>query len=163
MSTFREIDERLTSLVHPETGELLDVEAFEELAMEREAKAENMALWILQLRDDAVQIENEIRRLKARQDATERKADSLTAYLTQVLGGQKFRTPLVTVGYRTSQSVNVTDQDALIRWAQDAGKDYEVLRYRQPEISKKTVKELLDAGIPVAGAEIVSKTSTQIR
>ena len=42
--TIYEIDNRIAELVDPETGELLDYEAFAELQMEREAKIENMAL-----------------------------------------------------------------------------------------------------------------------
>lgn len=43
--TIYEIDARMAGLIDPETGELLDYEAFASLQMEREAKIENMALW----------------------------------------------------------------------------------------------------------------------
>ena len=40
-----EIDQAILALVDPETGEILDYEAFSELKMKREEKIEGMALW----------------------------------------------------------------------------------------------------------------------
>ena len=162
MATFREIDERIMNLVDSETGELLDAEAFEALQMERTEKAENMALWALQLEADAECIKGEVTRLQARQRAAERKAKSLREYLGAVLGGEKLKTPLVTISYRTSKSVEVTDGDALTLWAQMEGHD-DCLTYKAPEIKKTEVKALIEQGIEVPGAEIVTRTSTQIK
>ena len=61
--TIYEIDNRIAELVDPETGELLDYEAFAELAMEREAKIENMALWYKDLTAEAKAIREEERAL----------------------------------------------------------------------------------------------------
>lgn len=161
--TFREIDERLLALVDQETGEILDVEAFEELKMERTAKAENMALWVLDLKDEAAALAAEIQRLRERKTAAERKAESLKRYLQIVTDGQKLKTPLVTVSYRTTSSVEVTDSAAVIKWAQDTNRDDEVLKYAEPEISKTAVKALLQDGTQVPGATIVSNVSTVIK
>ena len=54
-----EIDQSIKALVDPETGELLDYEAFARLQMEREAKLENIALWIKDLRAKAEEIKAE--------------------------------------------------------------------------------------------------------
>lgn len=161
MATFREIDEMIMDLVDPETGELLDVEAFEALHMERERKAENMALWALQLESDAEAIRAEIARLQARQKSAERKAKSLRDYLAIVLNGEKMKTPLVTVSYRMSKGVEITDPEGLTEWAQRGHE--EVLKYKAPEISKTAVKELIEGGVDVPGAEIVMRSSTQIK
>lgn len=161
--TFRKIDERLLSLVDQDTGEILDVEAFEELKMERTAKAENMALWVLDLKDEAAALAAEIQRLREHKTAAERKAESLKRYLQIVTDGQKLKTPLVTVSYRTTSSVEVTDSAAVIKWAQDTNRDDEVLKYAEPEISKTAVKALLQDGTQVPGATIVSNVSTVIK
>ena len=39
------IDQALEALIDPETGELLDYDAFEQLQMDREHKIENMVCW----------------------------------------------------------------------------------------------------------------------
>ena len=121
--TFREIDEALLSLVDRETGEILDVSAFEALQMERERKAENMALWVLDLKDEIASIDGEIQRLRDRKDAAERKAKSLKRYLQIITRGEKIKTPLVSVSYRNTSSVEIADKDSVIRFAQDNNLD----------------------------------------
>lgn len=160
--TIREIDERILALIDEETGELLDVDEFQRLQMEREKKAESMALWALELDSDAESIKREIARLTARQRAAETKAKRLREYLQTVLGGEKLKTPMVSVSYRTSRAVEVEDQDAVLQWAMR--EDHEdVIRYKQPEISKTEIKSLIDSGIEVPGARMVTNTSTIIR
>lgn len=162
MSTFREIDEAILALVD-EDGEILDVEAFEALQMEREKKAQGMALWCLDLREEQECIKGEIRRLQARMAVAERKEKRLREYLAAVLGGEKLKTPLVSVSYRSSQAVEVTDEDGLRRWAMTNPIGEEVLRYKEPEISKTEVKRLIQEGKTVPGAELVDRVSTVIK
>lgn len=52
--TLYEIDQAIQGLVDPETGELMDYEAFAALQMDRDAKIENMALWYKDLMADAM-------------------------------------------------------------------------------------------------------------
>ena len=92
MATFREIDDRLLALTDPETGEILDVEAFEQLQMERTEKAQNMALWALDLDDEVQAIDGELTRLMARKRAAQNKARSLRQYLGIILDGEKLKT-----------------------------------------------------------------------
>lgn len=161
--TFREIDEALLSLIDQETGEILDVSAFESLQMEREKKAENMALWVLDLKDEVASIENEIKRLKERKEFTERKIDSLKRYLPVITHGEKLKTPLVSVSYRSTSSVELFDKESVIKFAQDNNLDDDLLRYQEPEISKTAVKKMLADGKKVPGAIIVENLSTIIK
>ena len=161
--TFREIDEALLSLVDRETGEILDVSAFEALQMERERKAENMALWVLDLKDEIASIDGEIQRLRDRKDAAKRKAKSLKRYLQIITRGEKIKTPLVSVSYRNTSSVEIADKDSVIRFAQDNNLDDDLLRYQEPEISKEAVRKILVGGMQVPGATIVEKMSTIIK
>lgn len=163
MATFRQIDERLLALVD-EDGEILDVHEFEQLQMERTEKAQNMALWALDLRDEQDAIKREIERLRALQARAERKEKSLREFLTVVLGGEKLKTPRVTVSYRASQAVEVTDEDRLRHWAQTDPIGEDVLRYKEPEISKSEIKRLIiQEGKAVPGAELVDRVSTVIK
>ena len=161
--TFREIDDALLSLVDHETGEILDIDAFEALQMERHKKAENMALWVLDLKDEVASIDNEIKRLKERKESTERKIDSLKRYLPIITHGEKMKTPLVSVSYRTNSAVEVFDKDMLIKWAQQNNLDDVFLRYAEPEISKTAVKKAINEGGRVPGAAIIENLSTIIK
>ena len=160
MATFREIDEAILALVD-EDGEILDVEAFEALHMEREKKAENMALWALDLRDEQDDIRGEIKRLQGRLAAAERKEKSLKDYLGFILAGEKLKTPRVTVSYRATEAVEITDEQAVMKFA-ESGHD-EILRYKAPEISKTELKKLMQDGIQIPGAVLESRVSTIIK
>ena len=164
MATFREIDEAILALTDPETGEILDVEAFEQLQMERERKAEGMALWALDLDDEVQAIDGELTRLMARKRAAQNKARSLRQYLGIILSGEKMKTPLVTVSFRRAKAVEIDNEHALLEWAQRSTEHGDtVLRYRDPEISKTGVKQLIEEGVDVPGAQIVTRTSTVIK
>lgn len=157
-----EIDQSMESLIDPETGELLDYEAFAKLQMEREAKLENMALWIKDLRAKAEGIKAEKKKLEDRQRAAENKAKRLTEYLALALNGQKFETARVEVSYRKSAAVEVSDQGAAIDWLSANGYD-DRLQYAAPTISKTDLKDLIQSGVAVPGAEIVERRNIQIK
>lgn len=164
MATFREIDDRLLALTDPETGEILDVEAFEALQMERTRKAEGMALWALDLDDEVQAIDGELTRLMARKRAAQAKARSLRQYLGIILDGEKLKTPLVSVSYRRTPAVEIEDEHRLIEWAQRSTEHGDTaLKYRDPEISKVGVRQLIEEGVDVPGAQIVTHVSTIIK
>lgn len=160
--TIREIDEAITNLIDPETGEILDVAAFDALQMERKQKAENMALWVLELADESQQIKAEIDRLKGRKESAERKIKSLKEYIPYVLRGEKLKTPLVSVSYRTSEAVDVADEKAFVDWAQQNNRD-DLLRYKEPEIAKSELKEAIKNGLNAPGVQIKANTSIIIK
>lgn len=164
MATFREIDDRLLALTDPETGEILDVKEFEALQMERSRKAEGMALWALDLDDEVQAIDGELTRLLARKRAAQAKARSLRQYLGIILDGEKLKTPLVSVSYRRTPAVEIEDEHRLIEWAQRSTEHGDTaLRYRDPEISKAGVRQLIEEGVDVPGAQIVTHVSTIIK
>lgn len=160
--TFREIDDRLASLVDEETGEILDVDAFEALQMERGKKAENMALWVLDLQDEVNALSEEIDRLKAKKTAAENKMRSLKNYLPIITHGEKLKTPLISVSYRKYDSVEVLNKREVIDWAEKNHRD-DILKYAEPEVSKTAIKRLITDGQAVPGAMIVNSVSTIIK
>lgn len=161
--TFREIDERMLSLIDQETGEIMDVSAFEALQMEHDKKVENMALWALDLGDEIEDIEGEIKRLRNLKQSKERTQKSLKEYMRYITHGQKIKTSLVSVSYRSNESVNITDSAAVIKWAQDNGMDSEVLKYAEPEISKTALKPMLKEGKIIPGVVLDNNISTIIK
>ena len=162
MNTFREIDEKILALVD-EDGEIMDLQAFEQLQMERAQKAENMALWVLDIKDEQEAIRGEMKRLQARLAASERKEKTLRDFLAEVLAGEKLKTARISVSYRTAQAVEIDDEDSLRKWAMTDDKGEDVLRYKEPEISKIEVKRLIQEGVRVPGAQLVNRTSTMIK
>lgn len=162
MATFREIDEAIMALVDDE-GEILDVEAFEQLQMERTQKAENMALWALDLADEQEAIKKEIGRLKALQARAERKEKSLKEFLGIVLGGEKLKTARISVSYRSTPAVEIDDEDSVRQWAMTEPRGEDILKYKEPEISKTEVKRLIAEGVNVPGARMVCRQSTVIK
>ena len=161
--TLYEIDARLESLVDPETGELLDMEAFSALQMEREAKIENVALWYKNLQSDAAALDAEIKALTERRKSAQSKAERLKGYLEAALDGEKFETARCAVSFRaTPAAVHLDDPEAFAAWCQDAGQ-YDYLRYKPPEVNKTAVKEALKAGVELPGAWLEQGRSCTIK
>lgn len=158
-----EIDEQITALVDPETGEILDYGAFESLKVERDEKRENIALWIKNLCAEAEAIKAEENALKARRVAIENKANSLKDYLARMLDGTPFKTARVACSFRLSPpAVVINDEKAFIHAMMTSDHD-EYLNYQPPTINRTAIKDALKAGIQVDGAELVQKQNLQLK
>lgn len=116
-----EIDAAITALVDPETGEVSDFDAFDQLSMARDQKIENIALYYKNLVADAAAYKAEKLAFAERQKAAENKAQRLKDYLAYALQGQKFESPRCAVNFRKTISVNVADPDTVLAWLQDHG------------------------------------------
>ena len=99
--------------VDPETGELTNPDAFAEryaeLEISREEIIENTLLLYKNCVSDAAAIAEEIKVLKARQAALEKRADRLKADASDALGGEKFHTAKVAVSWRKSTAAEVDE------------------------------------------------------
>lgn len=160
--TLYEIDQKMQNLVDPETGELMDYEAFAQLQMDREQKIENMALWVKDLSAEAKAIKEEEDNLKERRKAMENRAERLKAYLSIALGGEKFQTPRCAVTFRKTTAVQIDDQEKLVRWLEQNGYD-DCVKYKEPEVSKTELGKLLKAGTPVPFAYIKDGQSVGVK
>lgn len=157
--TLYEIDQKIMELIDPETGELLDVDAFDALQMERSEKIENVALWVKNLAAEAAAIKGEVETLTARKNAAERRVDRLKAYLAYALNGEKFSTPRCAVSFRRTKSCEPSAK--FVEWALEAGRD-DLLTYKGPEPSKTAIKAALEAGQDVP-AEMVERLSVGVK
>lgn len=160
--TLYEIDSQLQSLVDPETGEIVDFEAFERLQMDREAKIENVALWVKNLEAEAAAIKAEKQNLEARQKAAEHKAARLRRYLSYALDGQKFSTPRVDIRWRHSEQVEVTALDLAIQWLTCHGHS-DAIKRPEPTVDKAELKRLIKAGNDVPGTTVTINNNIQIK
>lgn len=154
MANLYEINEEILNCVDMETGEIIDTERLEQLQLAFDNKVEGIALWIKNLLSDAEAIKAEKDKLAERQKACENKAKNLKEYLSKFLGGQKFKTPKVSISYRKSESVEVTDISKL---------DDDYLKFAEPTVDKTKVKKALKAGTTLQGIVLVENQNIQIR
>ena len=158
--TLYDIDNEIMNCIDMETGEVIDTEKLNDLQMERDAKIENVALWIKELKAEAEAIKNEKQSLADRQRVAENKAESLKNWLAYALNGEKFKTAKCSISYRNSESVEVTEEglEALMRDHDD------LLTYKAPEPNKKAIKDAIkNDGLTVEGIQLVQNVSTIIK
>ena len=160
--TIYEIDNRIAGLVDPETGELLDYDAFASLQMEREAKIENMALWYKDLTAEAKAIREEEKALAERRKSAENKAERLKGYLDEALAGESYKSAKVAVSYRRSKAVELADESAVINELESSGRG-DCIYYTAPRVNKVALARLLKDGGAVPGAELVERNNIQVR
>nr|DAW09659.1 MAG TPA: resistance protein [Caudoviricetes sp.] len=153
MATLYEINEQIARLVDPETGEIADFEAFEKLNLDLDTKIKNIALWIVNLRSDAEQLEEQEKKFRDRKTAAKNKAESLKNLLDGFLSGEKRSFPEVVISYRKSEQVTVDD---------DAKLDDRFLRIKT-EIDKTALKDALKHGESIEGARLEVKNNIQIK
>lgn len=154
MANLYEINEEILNCVDMETGEIIDTERLEQLQLAFDNKVEGIALWIKNLLSDAEAIKAEKDKLAERQKACENKAKNLKEYLSKFLGGQKFKTPKVSISYRKSETVEVTDITKV---------DDNYLKYSEPTPDKTRIKRALKAGTALQGVVLVENQNIQIR
>ena len=154
-----EIDNAILECIDMETGEVIDAEKLDALNMERDAKIENVVLWIKDLKAEAEAIKAEKLALAERQKIAENKVESLKKWVAYALGGQKFSTAKCAVSFINTESVEVTEEglEALMK------EHDELLTYKAPEPNKKAIKDAIKDGLNVAGVQLVQNVSTIIK
>lgn len=141
--------------VDEETGEVLNGDALDALELERDEKVENIALWVKDLNAEAAAIKAEEQNLARRRKTAENKAEWLRAYIQDALGGEKLKTPRVSISYRTAEAVEIVDQDAI-------PEEYLTIR-TEVKPDKKKIRDAIKDGGTIAGAELVKHTNLQIK
>ena len=154
-----EIDNAILDCIDLETGEVIDTERLDALQMERDAKIENVALWIKDLKAEAEAIKAEKMALAERQRVAESKAESLKNWLAYALDGQKFSTARCAISFRKTEKVEISDV-GMIRLMKEHD---ELLTYKDPEPNKTAIKQALKDGLTVQGVQLVQNMSTIIK
>ena len=161
MRLLYEINADLAALleqVDEETGELTcNLEDLEKLSLERDKALEGIALSIINQRAEMVDIVTEITRLQDRRAQAQKRLDRYTELLTEALGGEKMKTPLVSVSYRRSTRTEIEEGKT---W-RDFPEAY--LRRKDPEINRDAIKASIKAGFTVPGAKLVESISTIVK
>jgi outer membrane murein-binding lipoprotein Lpp len=157
-----EIDKAILDLVDPETGEVSDMEAFDSLSMDREAKIKNTALYIKNLSATVKGISDEIKALTERKRVAQNKADRLMQLLEYALAGEPFATPEVEIRYRKSKALEVSDEAAAIDWLKEYGYQ-DCLKVPPVTVSKNDVTALLKEGFEIPGVSLVERTNMGVK
>ena len=152
----RQAEEKLLAELE-ETGEITDeaqalMERVDALQISRDKKIEGAAFLRREALDNSEIIGNEIKRLQSLKKAQDNRADNLLKYITGALGGEKFKSPFVSVTYRNTESVDVSDIDALPE---------QYVRVKK-EANKTDLKKALKAGEEIEGVTLQSNTSTVV-
>lgn len=154
-----EINEAIMNCIDEETGEVVDVQALNELSMERDTKIENLACWYKNLMADAEALKAEKNAFAEREKAAKNKAESIKRYLSSVLDGEKFTTSKCALSFRKSESVEVLDMDAFM--SDDKAENY--LKYAEPTVNKTELKKALKSGETFKGVLLSSNNNIQIK
>lgn len=162
MSTLYEIEQSILDCIDMETGEIIDAEKLNELMIEKEAKIENVALWVKNLLSDAEAFKAEKDAFAERERIARNKADDLKQWLSTVLDGQKFSSSKVQINFRSSESVEIEDEKKFVDWAWDNERD-DLLTYKDPVPNKTAIKQLLKSGGNLNGVSIVKNQNIQIK
>lgn len=96
------------------------------------------------------------KRKQSTENAAERLKDRVAEFMVSV-GKEKVKTPLFTVYPKTTVSVNVIDENKL---PIDLRRQVVKVEYKP---DKKLIKELIESGESVSGAELIHTTRLQIR
>jgi hypothetical protein len=144
--------------VNPETGELTDPDAFAEryaeLEISREEIIENTLLLYKNCVSDAEAIAAEIKTLKARQAALEKRADRLKADASDALNGEKFQTAKVAVSWRKSTAAEVDESLC--------PEEYITTKVTTAP-DKKAITAALKAGQEIPGCKLVERVNMSVR
>lgn len=149
-----DIDNAILDCVDVETGEIFDIDKFEELNLEREIKIESICLWIKNLKAEAEALKQEKDSFAQRQKVAENKMESLKRYISNYLEGTPFESAKVKVSFRKSESLEILD-GAII--------PDEFLRFKEPEVNKAELKKALKSGMNIDGVSIVENKNIQIK
>lgn len=160
--TLYEIEAAILGCIDEETGEVLDFQQLEELQMERDAKIENIALYIKDLEASAAAIKAEETALAERRKAKENRSKRLREYLSQVLDGAKFETARVALSFRKATVCEITDEQICLMWLSENNHS-ECIKMGAPEVSKADVKKLLKASETIPGAVLTENQNLQLK
>lgn len=141
--------------IDPETGEVLNAQDLDDLKVAREDKIESVGLWVKELEAEKEAVKNEKNRFTEREKVLGNKIESLKGYLSYALNGEKFSTPRIVMSYRKSESVNITNENAI------EDKYCNISVVRKPD--KTAIKDALKKGAEIVGAELVEKHNLQIK
>lgn len=155
--------------VNPETAKAEMLEAWFDtlsgLEEEFNFKAENLAQYIKCLKAEAEDIDEEMKKLRARRDSRNRRIERLKNYLMEnmeAVGITKIDMPKAKITIRKSTpSIKFDNEEDFIEMLENSGRN-NLLKYSSPEIRKSEIKKLIRSGEKFDGARLEPSRSVVI-
>lgn len=142
-------------VVDTEDGEILNLQQFEALQMERDQKIEGMCCYIKNKIAEADAIDAEANILSHRSGVIRKEVERCKSYLAGALYGEKFETPRCKITWRKSEICNVLSMDEI----PDEYKRTKVT----VDADKTAIKKAIKAGAEVPGAEVIQKLNMTLK
>ena len=155
----KEMDEVLSRIIDPETGEITDIEALAEIQLKRDEKLEAIALVIKNKTAEAALIRAEEKELAERRRRHERTAERLKKVLESELAGQAFETAKCSCSFRKSTGV-IIDAAAFNDWAK-RHKEYVIPKDPVPD--RSAIKAALMDGKKIPCAELEERINMTVK
>ena len=150
-----EIEQAILECIDDDTGEVLDVDRLNQLAMDRHVKIDNIISLYKHFVAEAMAIDNEMKSLVERQKRKLNKSESLKLWLTDILNGAKFESSRNFVSWRRSDEVYIINEDKI----PDEYKTEKI----EVTINKSDIKKAIKDGATIDGAELIYKNNIQIK
>lgn len=160
--TLYEIDNAILDCVDEETGEIIDFEKLDALCIEREKKIKNVAQWYKDTIADVEKFKAEREKLSKREDKAKIRAQKLKEWLARVLDGERFKSGTVDIRFRSSETLDIDDNDGFVKWAMDNDRD-DLLNYQRPTPSKTMIKTALKDGAEIPHVTLRKKMNINIK
>ena len=157
-----QIDAAIMALADPETGEISDWEAFEQLQLAKETKIENVVCWYKNLMANVEAIKAEEAKLQERRKELENQASRKLQYIREALSGQPFETARCQVKWRKTTSCKFIDESVVVAWLEKHG-HHDAVKYTTPTANKNSVTALLKEKKEIPGAELVAGLSMSVK
>ena len=149
-----EINAEIDNCIDYETGEILDIEKFQELQIEKENKLEAIALVYKNAIAESKMVSDEMKSLKARKEKCDNLANKMKEMLHNELKGEKFMTSKVDVSFKKSMITEVIDL---------AGIPEQYIKTKIERTADKTaIKNAIKSGEKIKGARLIEKNNIQI-
>ena len=149
-----EINAEIDNCIDYETGEILDIEKFQELQIEKEHKLEAIALVYKNAIAESKMVSDEMKSLKARKEKCDNLANKMKEMLYNELQGEKFMTSKVEVSFKKSTITEVIDL---------AGIPEQYIKTKIERTADKTaIKNAIKSGEKIKGARLIEKNNIQI-
>ena len=160
--TLYEIDNAIIECVDEETGEIIDFEKLNELCIAREEKIKNVAQWYKNTIADIEAFKAEKEKLSKREDKAKIRAQKLKEWLFKALNGEKFKSGTIDIGFRSSETLDIDDNDEFVKWAMNNDRD-DLLNYQCPTPSKTMIKAALKDGAAIPHVALRKKMNINIK
>ena len=159
----RSIEELLETVTDPETGEVVDLDALDDLLLEKEQKIESVILYYKDVQAELAAVVHESIMLEERAKRLGTTADGLKLYISKALNGEKFKTAKCEVSYRKSESVEVDERFCDWAYWQDGDMSRFVTHTESDRPNKTEIKKYLKEGGTLEHCRLVEKQNISIK